>query len=271
MSFPFKRILCPIDFDHSADAILAMAAKLAGANDGIVYLLHVVPMTIAPTGMPTYVELYKGQEEAARARLREFAIKHLAGVKFELMIHMGNPIGAIVQAEKQIPSDVVLMGTHGRRGFSHVFLGSVAEAVVRQSYCPVLTVHSGIADQHLVGHWMTANPIIADPADNLASVQKRMTEGKFRSMPVLKAGRVIGIMTDRDIRRKNGGIENVQVEASMTREVLTVTPQTSVWDAARLLAERKIGGMPVVDEHRRLLGIITTTDLLHAFTEMQNG
>jgi len=56
----------------------------------------------------------------------------------------------------------------------------------------------------------------------------------------------------------------------MTRQVLTITPQTSLWDANRLLSERKIGGMPAADEHGRLLGMDTTTDLLHAFTEMQN-
>jgi nucleotide-binding universal stress UspA family protein len=270
MSFPFKKILCPVDFDESSEAVLAMAAKLASANDGIIYVLHVVPMTVAPTGMPVYVDIYKGQEEAARNRLRELAHQHLSGVKYELITHMGAPIGAIIQTEKQIPADVVLMGTHGRRGFAHVFLGSVAEAVVRQSYCPVLTIHSGIVDQHLVGHWMTANPVTADPTDNLAVVQKRMAQGKFRSMPVLRDGHVIGIITDRDIRQKSCNLEKVQAETGMTREVLTVTPQTSVWDAARLLSERKIGGMPVVDDHRRLLGIVTTTDLLHAFVEMRN-
>jgi predicted transcriptional regulator len=191
-------------------------------------------------------------------------------VKFELLTHMGTPIGAIIQAEKQIPADVVLMGTHGRRGFSHVFLGSVAEAVVRQSYCPVLTVHSGIVDQHLVGHWMTPNPLTADPTEKLLSVQKRMTDGKFRSLPVVKNGQVIGIITDRDIRRKTGN-EIIHVQAAMSRDLLTVTPQTSVWDAARLLFERKIGGMPVLDDQLALVGIITTSDLLRAFAEMQNA
>ena len=56
----------------------------------------------------------------------------------------------------------------------------------------------------------------------------------------------------------------------MTRQVLTITPQTSLWDANRLLSERKIGGMPAADEHGRLLGMDTTTDLLHAFTEMHD-
>ncbi len=269
MSFPFKKILCPIDFDYSAAALLGMAGKLAAANDGTVYVLHVVPMIFPPAGMPTYVDIFRDQEESARVRLLELAHKHLSGIKYELLVHVGIPIGTILNAEKRIGADVVLMATHGRRGFAHVFLGSVAEAVVRESTCPVLTVHAGSTNRHQVGHWMTSNPMTAQPSDKLASIQKKMKEGKFRSIPVLSGGRVVGIVTDRDIRQKTGSLDDVQAEAAMTREVLTVTPRTSAWDAARLLAERKIGGMPVVDERGALVGIITTTDLLRAFTELQ--
>jgi universal stress protein A len=269
MAMPFKKILCPIDFDQSAPAVLAMAAKLAMANDGVIYVLHVVPMIFPPAGMPTYVDVFKDQEESARTRLRELAHKHLSGVKYELLIHVGIPIGTILNAEKRIGADVVLMATHGRRGFAHVFLGSVAEAIVRESTCPVLTVHSGSTNKHQVGHWMTFNPTTTHRAEKLAAIQKRMKEGKFRSIPVLEEGRIVGIITDRDIRQKTGSLDDIQAEAAMTREVLTVTPRTSAWDAARLLAERKIGGMPVVDERGALVGIITTTDLLRAFTELQ--
>jgi universal stress protein A len=269
MSFPFKKILCPIDFDESAPAVLAMAGKLAQANDGTIYVLHVVPMVFPPAGMPAYVDIFKDQEETARTRLRELAHKHLSGVKYDLLVHVGIPIGTILNAEKRIGADVVIMATHGRRGFAHVFLGSVAEAVVRESTCPVLTVHSGSTNRHQVGHWMTMNPTATHRAEKLAVIQKRMKEGKFRTIPVLEDGRIVGIITDRDIRQKTGSLDDIAVDAAMTREVLTVTPRTSAWDAARLLAERKIGGMPVVDERGALVGIITTTDLLRAFTELQ--
>lgn len=116
---------------------------------------------------------------------------------------------------------------------------------------------------------MTTNPVTAGPEDKLAAVQRRMKEGMFRSMPVIKEGRLVGIITDRDVRAKAQNLEDTPAESAMTREVLTVIPRQSVWDAARLLAERKIGGMPVLDEGV-LVGIITTTDLLRAFAEMQN-
>jgi len=228
----------------------------------------VVPMVIQPTGMPVYVDIHKGQEEAAIARLQELGRKHLSGVKYELLTHVGLPMGVIIRAQKQIPADVVIMATHGRRGLARAFLGSVAEAVVRDSVCPVLTVHSGPVDRHLVGHWMTTNPITTNPEEKAATVQKTMTEGKFRSMPVLEHGHLVGIITDRDLRERKPQAETIAVGTFMTRQVLTVTPRTSVWDAARLLAERKIGALPVLDDEGALLGLITTTDLLHAFYQM---
>ncbi len=269
MSFESKKILCPVDFDQSADTVLAMAAKIASANDGTLYILHVVPMVFMPTDMPLYVDIYKGQEEAALKRLKELAQKHLQGVKYNLVAHIGEPTPTILRAEKQIPADLVVMATHGRHGFAHIFLGSVAEAVVRESICPVLTVRTKSADTHVVEHWMSANPVTARPDEKLAVLDKYMHEGKFRSLPVVNNGRVVGIISDRDIRLRAGHLEDTQADAAMSTNVLSVTPRTSVWDTARLLSERKIGGMPVLDDKGRLMGMITTTDLLRAFYEMQ--
>jgi nucleotide-binding universal stress UspA family protein/predicted transcriptional regulator len=273
MPFPFRNILCPVDFDHSSPTMLDFAAGVARQNDGTLFVLHVVPMILAPSGWgaPIYgIDIYKTQEETAHTRLLELAGKYLPGLKYELLTPRGEPVEMILRAEKQIPADLVVMATHGRRGLAHVFLGSVAEAVVRRSYCPVLTVHCGAVDKHLVAHWMSANPVTAAPDDKLATIQQRMLAGKFRAMPVVKEGTLTGIITDRDIRAQRCNLETTLVEGTMTRAVLTVTPRQSVRDAARLLAERKIGGMPVLDEQGALVGIITTTDLLRAFAEMQD-
>jgi CBS domain-containing protein len=89
------------------------------------------------------------------------------------------------------------MATHGRRGFSRFFLGSVAEMVLRESTCPVLTVQGPLTNRELVGHWMTHNPLAASPEERLSSVQARMHAGSFRSMPVLDGGKLAGIITDR--------------------------------------------------------------------------
>jgi nucleotide-binding universal stress UspA family protein len=266
MAFPFKRILCPIDFDENAVNALALAAQMARQTDGTVLVLHIVPMIIPPTGMPVYVDLYKEQEKVATARLKEMAGKHLRGVKHELSTHAGEVASTVLRCEKRLGADVVVMATHGRRGFSRFFLGSVAEMVLRESTCPVLTVQGPLTDRELVGHWMTHSPLAASPNDKLSSVQARMREGGFRSMPVLDEGRLVGIITDRDLRQHAASLESTEVRRAMTGNVLTVTSQTPAREAARLLRERKVGAIPVMQDGE-LVGIVTGTDLLGAFIE----
>jgi len=268
MSSLYKRILCPIDFDENSLAALTAAADLARSSDGTVYVLHVVPMIVQPTAMPVYVDIYKSQEETAWARLRDIARKDLAGVKFELVVQMGEPAGAIIRAQKKVNPDLVVMATHGRRGFSRFFLGSVAEVVLRESTCPVLTVRGQAADKKTVNAWMTRNPVVANLEDKLSTVEARMREGDFRAVPVVKDDVVVGIITDRDLRRLTGMLDTTRVKDAMTESVITVTVNTTVNEAARLLRQRKIGGLPVVDDGK-LAGMITVTDVLEALTEAE--
>ncbi|MFZ2059477.1 MAG: universal stress protein, partial [Candidatus Binatus sp.] len=111
MTEQFRRILCPVDFDDNSMQALDTAAKLARDTNGTVFVLHVVPMIVAPTGMPVYVDLYKGQEEAAQTRLLDIAHKRLAGIKYELLIHTGEPAGTILHAEKKTNADLLVMAT----------------------------------------------------------------------------------------------------------------------------------------------------------------
>lgn len=267
MAFPYKRILCPVDFTENSIAALRSAAALAHAFDGTAYVLHVVPMIIQPTGMPVYVDLYKSQEETAWARLRELARKYLSGAKYELLVQMGDPAKTILLAEKKVSPDLLVMTTHGRRGFSRFFLGSVAEMVVRESTCPVLTVRPTATDKSLVGSWMTAGPVVATPDEKLSSVESKMHKGGFRTLPVMKNGLLVGIITDRDIRAHVGYLDHTEVDKAMAETLITVTPSMPVREAARLLRERKIGGLPVLDEEGTLVGIITVSDVLKALTE----
>jgi acetoin utilization protein AcuB len=270
MSFPYQRILCPVDFDENSLAALTAAADLARRSDGTVYVLHVVPMIVQPTAMPVYVDIYKSQEETAWARLKDIARKDLAGVKCELLVQMGEPAGSIIRAEKKLNPDLVVMATHGRRGFSRFFLGSVAEVVLRESACPVLTIRRQAADKKTVGAWMTHNPVVAGLEDKLSTVEAKMSEGDFRAAPVVSDGAVVGIITDRDLRRLTGMLDTTPVKDAMTESVITVTVNTPINEAARLLGQRKIGGLPVVEDGK-LVGMITVTDVLEALTEAESA
>jgi universal stress protein A len=266
MAFPFRNILCPVDFDDNSLEALDVAANLSRQNDGTVSVLHIVPMLVPPAGIPAYVDLYKGQEEDARRRLEEIAHKRLAGIKYELLTHVGDPAGVILKAERTTGADLVVMATHGRRGFSRIFLGSVAEIVLRESTCPVLTVRYMTPQKYLVGSWMTRNPVTATPEEKLSSIHNKMLEGGFRCVAVIKDSIPIGIVTDRDIRNHIGYLEHTEAFKAMSETLITVSPSTTVREAARLLRERKIGALPVV-ENGKLTGVITTTDVLNALTE----
>lgn len=265
MALPFRNILCPVDFEDNSMEALVVGAGLARQNDATLFVLHVVPMIIPPHGQPIFVDTYKGHEETAQKRLKDIAHRQLRGLKYELSTYFGDPATAILKAAKTISADLIVMATHGRRGFSHFFLGSVTEVVVRDSTCPVLTVRTKEPKKALVESWMTRNPVTATPDETLASVHVKMLEGGFRNVPVIRDGAPVGIVTDRDLRSHIGLLENTAAFKAMSEPLITVTPSTSVREAARLLRERKLGGLPVVEDGK-LIGVITTTDVLDALT-----
>jgi nucleotide-binding universal stress UspA family protein len=150
MAYPFKTILCPIDFDENSIAALDAAARMARESDATVEVLHVVPIIVQTGGAPIYVDVYSAQEQDSKTKLLELAKSHLQGVKYELKTAVAQPSAAILHAQKTLGADVIVMSTHGRRGLAHFFLGSVAERVVREAGCPVLTIHGHRAAEEAV-------------------------------------------------------------------------------------------------------------------------
>ncbi len=119
----------------------------------------------------------------------------------------------------------------------------------------------------LVRHRMTQHPVTVSPQDTLATAQQKMTAGHFRRLPVVHDGTLVGILTDRDVRRHVGVEERTRVAAAMTETPLTVSPLTTVEEAVQLMLRHQVGGLPVV-ENGKVVGILTTSDVLQAFLEM---
>ncbi len=119
----------------------------------------------------------------------------------------------------------------------------------------------------LVADRMTMNPAAVMARDTLAKAKALMDAGGFRRLPVLEGDRLVGIITERDLRQHLGYLEATRVNGVMTPSPMTVTSHSSVEDAARLMLEHKVGGLPVVDEGR-LVGIVTTSDLLRALLDV---
>jgi len=119
----------------------------------------------------------------------------------------------------------------------------------------------------LVRHRMTHPPVTVGPQDMLATAQEKMTAGHFRRVLVVQEGALVGILTDRDIRRHVGVEERTRVGAAMTETPLSVSPQTTIEEAVQLMLKHQISGLPIV-ENGQVVGILTTSDVLHAFLEM---
>lgn len=122
----------------------------------------------------------------------------------------------------------------------------------------------------LVANRMTTEPITVEPGDLLNHAAQKMLAGGFRRLPVVSDGKLVGIITDRDLREHRGHLEHTKVNGVMTETTITVTPDTVVEEAARIMCERQVSGLPVIDEGR-LVGIITTTDVMHAFLELMGA
>jgi len=148
MAFPYKTILCPLDFDENSLAAVDRAVELARNFDSRLILLHVLPLVISPGEVPPLAGMYEDQEMAARAELRDIAKEKLVGLKHEEHVYVGDVIESILNAQNKHQSDLIVMATHGRTGLARVFLGSVAEAIVRKATCPVLMIRDESPETH---------------------------------------------------------------------------------------------------------------------------
>jgi len=119
----------------------------------------------------------------------------------------------------------------------------------------------------LVSRRMQKKPVTVSPEDHLATVQKKMKEGGFRRTPVVENGRLVGIVTDKDLRQHLGYLDRTKVNVAMSEKLVTVLPKNTLEEASQLLLKHKIGGLPVVKEGQ-LVGIITTSDILQAFLDV---
>ncbi len=139
----FKRIFVPTDFSACAEEALAVAIELAKKFESHLTLVHACePPTYAYMGMVTTpLDLVTPVQDAAREALRQ-AAEALKGkyANSEALLLFGVASVELVAAIEKNHADLVVMGTHGRTGLTHVLLGSIAERLVRTSPVPVLTV-----------------------------------------------------------------------------------------------------------------------------------
>lgn len=131
-----------------------------------------------------------------------------------------------------------------------------------------------------VSEWMSSPAITVAPDTPLKSAHQIMKDRRVRRLPVVARGRLVGILTIGDIREASPSDatslsvwelnylwDQLKVEQVMTKSVVTVTPDTSILEAARLMLEKKISGMPVVNPQGDVVGILTESDVFKMLVE----
>jgi nucleotide-binding universal stress UspA family protein len=151
VAFPYKTILCSVDFDENSLAALDKAVEIARHLGSSIVLVHVLPLIVALGEVPPPVALYEDQKKDAQAKLDDIAKQRLGGLKHQAHVYTGDVIASILAAQAKLQPDLLVMATHGRRGLARMFLGSVTEAVVRKATCPVLTIREEIPAAHAGG------------------------------------------------------------------------------------------------------------------------
>lgn len=128
-----------------------------------------------------------------------------------------------------------------------------------------------------VGDWMTRNPVVIDARANVLEAMHLLKEKNIRRVPVLRDGKLVGILTERmlltcspgkssslDAWEANYLLARTQVTEIMNPNPNTVTAEMELGDAAQLIHDRKLNGITVVDDKGDLVGILTTTNALEA-------
>ncbi len=141
-----RHILVPHDFSDTAEKALGYAVDLAEKLGSRVTILHVyeLPAYAFPEAPTLTVEMTSEIERAAAIALDGAAARarRQQAVEVSTLLRQGAPWREIDAAAKESGADLIVIGTHGRRGLARALLGSVAEKIVRTAHCPVLTVHA---------------------------------------------------------------------------------------------------------------------------------
>jgi len=133
----------------------------------------------------------------------------------------------------------------------------------------------------LVKNWMSKNVITIDENESMQNALRTVKERNIRMLPVLRKGKLVGVVTDRDLKRASASdattldvhellylISKIKVKDIMTKEVITVSPDYTVEETAELLLQNKISGAPVVDIDDEIVGTITQTDLFRVLISL---
>lgn len=149
MAFPFRKLLVPLDLGDASVVGLMVARDFASKEGAVLYLLHVVPAEEFALLQVKYRPWEAGGGDRAHAaRVAERALVQMASerldesIRLEVLVRCGEPAPVVLEVQREIAADLIVMATNGRGALAHARRGGVTEAVARQAACPVLTVRA---------------------------------------------------------------------------------------------------------------------------------
>ncbi len=120
----------------------------------------------------------------------------------------------------------------------------------------------------IVRDFMTPNPVTVSPDEHVEETLETMKSLNFRQCPVVEDGKLVGIITDRDVRVSLGAGKHLRVRDIMSMNPVTILDYASVEGAAEIIRSGKFNALPVVNPKNELVGILSVTDLLDAFLKL---
>ena len=162
---PIHTILHPTDFSASSKCALQLAGSLARDYGAHLIVLHVAPLPAALYGFGEgVIPPDMDWDQEARDELEQIQVAD-PKVHLSHRLEEGDPVTEILRVAEETNADIIVLGTHGRRGMQRLLMGSVAELVVRRAKCPVLTVRTPLTEHAMAAETAAAaagNPALAE-------------------------------------------------------------------------------------------------------------
>lgn len=212
-----KKILVAVDFSDASARAVAIGGELAARTGAALWLMHAESLDVPPYFTPAQLQALEGEERANLKRAGEYLLKfgrRQTPQAFTTIVECRTAVDAILHAARD--ADLIVMGTHGRRGPSRWWLGSVAERVLRETQVPLLVVHASEeapAPQQLF-------------ARGLLLVDVHTPADRTRQLAGAIAARVGGTVTE--AVGEDAGAARARVDATWAAIPVPV-PRTAVW------------------------------------------
>lgn len=291
----FNKILCPVDLSVNSLAAIPLATMIAREKSAKIVFLYVPPQWLPEEAAlgSDYVQRIT-QEDKQKF---ESLCPSDPGVECEHVSRFGNPGPEIVRESQKC--DMVVMSTHGYGAMMRLLVGSVAQHVMRQAKCPVVTVRSADTKRHDSTSQVQVKRFVTEVMHQVAPIQEsdkvtdviaELEKARETAAPVINiTGECSGILTQTDIEKycdlkkryeagdtsvvdemfevdkyglfRAGNSDFHQVKRHMSSPVVTISDTETIQQAAEIFADdQSIHHLVVVDENQHPLGIVNATE-----------